>query len=134
MGVDAEIEEVAVPSKDHEELINAITPTETTQEIQVPNLQKTLATGSAQYTPLTIPTFTYDYSSTSQDLDKTHTATALRVKSARKASGGNIGVKRSKAPSAGKSSGGGGGGGSKGGGSAKQPTIAKISTDTISTK
>ena len=122
MGVDAEVEERQVPKEQRQAFISAV-PEINSASVDVPQIA---ADGTVNTTSVAVPTISYhgepdEASATGQD-----TVTALRVKSARKSSGG--GFKMKNGGGGGKKSGGGGGKGGKGkkgGGKGKKVQPAK---------
>lgn len=115
MGVDAEVEQVDVPANSEYAGADASI---TYDYAESPDL----LVGGTTTTSIPVPNITY--TATPEVVPGEMTATALRVKSARKASGG--GIKQNLAPSGGGggSKGGGGGGGSK----PKHQTVKHVST------
>ena len=120
MGVDAEVEEHQVPKEQRQAFVNAdpqisYHPVTTAQ---------VLADGSISETTVQVPEIRYNADKRFETAEGQETVTALRVKSARKSSGGGFKLKNA-GGGGGKSKGGGGGGGKKGGGSAKKVNPAK---------
>ena len=131
MGVDAEVEAIKVPEKDKQQFINA-TPSVTYDSVTAP---VSVLDGLGNVTwdetnTVQVPHIDYDLKPTQETADKESTATVLRVKSARKASGGGFKYKNSSAGNKGGKTGKGGKGGKGGGGNkGKQGTTAKKATD-----
>lgn len=117
MGVDAEVEERQVPKEQKQAFVSAV-PTITYESADTAQI---LPDGSISTTSVPVPVISYhgepdEASATGQD-----TVTALRVKSARKSSGGGFKLKNAGGGNRGGSKGGGGKGGKgkKGGGGKK---------------
>ena len=118
MGVDAEIEEVKEKVPQRKELIDAVPTISDEGELDVPIIA---ADGSITYDHIPVQGVKYNAQKHDDFGESEETVTALRVKSARKATGGGVKFKNSthgagaqgagKTPTGGK--GGGGGGGSK---------------------
>lgn len=109
MGVDAEVEQVTVPKKDKKEMISA-EPEITYEKAEVPTIaQDALGGATVNNTTVQVPHINYKPVKATDVEEGEDTATMLRVKSARKSSGGGFKYTHSNH--------GGGSGGSKGGGS-----------------
>ena len=135
MGVDAQVEAVKVPEQDKQQFINA-TPNVAYEDVAAP-ISVLDGLGNVTWdesNTVKVPRINYDLKPTNETADKESTATVLRVKSARKASGGGFKYKNSSAGNRGGGSGKKGGGGGKkggggGGGKAKEPNKAKGATN-----
>ena len=127
MGVDAEVETRQVPKEQKQAFVSAI-PEITYGSAETAQI---LPNGGIQTTSVPVPTISYhgepnEATATGQD-----TVTALRVKSARKSSGGGFKIKNGGGGSRKGGGGGGGGKGKKGGGgkAVKPPKKAEIKKD-----
>lgn len=112
MGVDAEVETTEVPESQKQAFISA-TPNITYEDASVPTI---LPDGNTESTTVQVPKITYDPTPQTEVAEGTKKATALRVVSANKSSGGGFKHTNSRA---GGSPSGGSGGGKKGGGGGK---------------
>lgn len=121
MGIDAQVESVKVDQPERRDFISAV-PEISHESVSVPNIVQVGGIGAISTTSVDVPTISYRPDVQSQDGNSTKTATALRVKSAKKSSGGGVKFNNSsygagsrgqaaRTPSGGKGSGGGGGGG-----------------------
>ena len=115
MGVDAEVQQQQVPKDRVDNFVDAV-PEITQELVEAPQL----VNGEMIPGHIFVPTIRYNPEQSSNTSTSTETVTALRVKSARKSSGGGFKVKHAPAIAP-KSSGGKKGGG----GSAKKPTVVK---------
>ena len=112
MGVDAEVETTSVPETQKQGFVNAV-PRVEYEDVTVPNV---VQDGSIEDTTVQMPKIIYEGESSTEEVEGEKMATALRVKSASKASGGGFKFKNSSHGSgnagrtARKPSGGGGGG------------------------
>ena len=114
MGVDAEVEQVAVPEEQRQAFIDAV-PQVSYQTVSTPTvLNGEVTPGTTQ-----VPTIVYNAVTSEETTTGQKMSTALRVKSAKKSSGGGFKHKMS-------SGGGGGKGGGGGSGSNKKETKKKI--------
>lgn len=133
MGVDAEVESIQVPQKQAQATIDAI-PNVTWDTVNFPaTIQDTTGMVRVNTTPVQIPTLNYTPEPSVSEEEGQKTTSVLRVKSARKSSGGNFKYRNSSAGNKGGGSGKGKGGkGKKGGGkkgSTKTPKTQKPVTD-----
>lgn len=143
MGIDAEIEEVEVKSKDSEEVVNSVPVLETETHTNLfpwaegggvnEDGEYSKPTTGAEPVGASYSGVRYENDKDTEEKNKTTTATALKVKSAKKkqfASGGNVSHNKKKSP------GGGGGGGKKSGGkkSPKKNKTQKGSSSAVTFK
>lgn len=116
MGVDAEVEQVEVPETQKQALIDAV-PDITTESVEVPNVVQDGTGGTTvDSTTVQVPTINYEPVKATETEEGEKMTTMLRVKSARKSSGGNFKFSNSKHGGGTQGSNGPSGGGKKGGG------------------
>lgn len=131
MGVDAEVESIQVPENQRQGLIDA-QPNVTHTPVQVPTIvQDGLGGTTVNETTVDVPSINYIPVTDIAEQQGSKTATVLRVKSARKSSGGDFKYRNASAGNkgGGKKSGGGKKGGGGGSGKAKEPNKAKGATN-----
>jgi len=109
MGVDAEVETTTVPKEKKEEFVNAV-PEISYESAEAP----TLVNGEIENTTIQVPKITYSGDVSSETAEGEDVATALRVTSAQKSSGGGFKFNNST------HGGGSGGGGRRGGGGGRR--------------
>lgn len=89
MGVDAEVETVTIDKKDKESFVNAI-PNVINRKVNVPAIVQDLTGGNLIEREVNVPQIEYKPVPVTEIKNSTDTYNALRVKTARKSSGGNF--------------------------------------------